>query len=106
MKKQPLTKLETERMLEVQLRLTQLFDREEAAVKVILECLYDVGSVNFIEKKTRPKPVKQVLRPVARLSKPLFRFVGWRWFKANCPELIADWLYEQVLFEALTDSPV
>ncbi|MDY6936212.1 MAG: hypothetical protein SWY16_00990 [Cyanobacteriota bacterium] len=106
MKQLPETQLETERMLEVQLRLTQLFKKEEAIVKAILDCLYDVGSVNLIEKKIRPQPVQRILKPIARLSKPLFRVLALRWFNSNCPELITDWLYTQVLFEVLTDSPV
>lgn len=104
MKQLPNTPSEAERMLEVQLRLTQLFEKEDAAVKAILDCLYEVGSVNLIEKKINPKPVKQILKPIARLSKPLFRVVAWRWFLANCPELIADWLYEKVSFEVTTDE--
>ena len=104
MKQLPKTQLEAERMLEVQLRLTQLFRKEDAAVKAVLDCLYDVGSANLIEKKVGLPPVRGVLKPIARFSKPLFRFVAFRWFVANCPELIVDWLYEKVSFEPVTEE--
>ena len=104
MKQLPKTQLEAERMLEVQLRLTQLFRKEEVAVKAILNCLYDVGSANLIEKKVNPKALKGVLKSIASFSKPLFRFVAFRWFVANCPELLVDWLYGKVSLEPVAEE--
>jgi len=39
-----------QRMRDVTLILENLFTREEATVKLILECLYEVGSANIINK--------------------------------------------------------
>jgi hypothetical protein len=74
--------LEAERIQEVLILLTSLTAREEATIKLIIDCLYDIGAVNAI----------------ARTSKPLARILAWRWFKKNCPRLIVNWLYNKVRF--------
>jgi hypothetical protein len=88
--------LESQRMQDVHLLLEHLFDREEATVKMVLGCLYDVGSANLLDKKLRP--IKGAIAPVVRLSKPAFRFFAVLWFKKNCPKLITDWLFTLVEF--------
>jgi hypothetical protein len=88
--------LESQRMQDVHLLLEHLFEQEEATVKMVLGCLYDVGSENLLDKKLRP--IKGAIAPVARLSKPAFRFFAVRWFKKNCPKLITDWLFTLVEF--------
>ena len=35
-------------------------------------------------------------------SKPAFKVIAWKWYKRNCPKLIADWLRTQVAFEPVT----
>jgi len=98
-------RLEAERMQDVLLLLTHLVEREEATVKVILDCLYDVGSVNLIRNKLRPRILQRFVKPVARVSKPPLRSLGIYWFKQNCPKLIADWLHSQITFEEEPAAP-
>lgn len=91
-------RIEQQRMDDVLLLLTNLVEREEASVKLILDCLYDVGSVNLIDKKFRNRPVNGLMKSIARLSKPAFKIVAFYWFRKNCPQLITDWLYKKIKF--------
>ncbi|WP_375473485.1 hypothetical protein [uncultured Nostoc sp.] len=91
--------MEAERMHDVLLLLQNLINSEEATVKLILDCLYDVGSVNLINQKLRIKPLNRVMKLIARMSKPVFRTLALNWFKKNCPQLITNWLHTQVSFE-------
>ena len=90
--------LETERIQEVLILLTSLVGREEATIKLIIDCLYDIGSVNLIDQKVRFRPVNSVARFIAKKSKPVAKVFAWRWFCKNCPQLIAQWLYRKVKF--------
>ncbi|NEP55747.1 MAG: hypothetical protein F6K31_01770 [Symploca sp. SIO2G7] len=96
---------EQERVKNILLLLEHLVEREEATVKIILDCLYDIGYVNLINKKFSPRLLNKIMKFIAKLSKPAFRIVALYWFKKNCPQLITDWLYEQVTFED-TEEPV
>ncbi|MGV0101718.1 hypothetical protein [Nostoc sp. DSM 114167] len=96
---------EAERMRDVLLLLQNLINSEEATVKLILDCLYDVGSVNLINQKLRLKPLNRVMKLIARMSKPVFRILALKWFKKNCPQLITNWLHTQVSFENLQKTP-
>jgi hypothetical protein len=87
-----------QRMRDVTLILENLFTREEATVKLILECLYEVGSANIINKKVPFRPLNRFVKAIASMSKPVFRSWGYRWFKGNCPQLITDWLQSKVTF--------
>jgi hypothetical protein len=89
---------EEELMHEVFLIIEYLTNKEEATVKIIFDRLYDVGSVHLINKKFRSRPVKKVLKFIARMSKPAFRIFAWHWVKKNCPLLITNWLHQQVTF--------
>ena len=91
-------RIKEERMHDVRLLLVNLVEREEATVKIILDCLYDVGSINIINKKVGFRPMNRFLKAIARLTKPAFRAVAWRWFKGNCPQLITEWLRTKVTF--------
>ncbi len=93
-------RLEAEQKKNVLLLLENLVEREGATVKMILDCLYDVGSVKFIEQKFRLRPVNKMMRLIARLSKPGFRAIAFYWFKRNCPVLITNWLLSKVNFDA------
>lgn len=92
------SRIEAQRMQDVLTLLNSLTGREEATIKLIIDCLYDVGYVNAIDNKIRMKPLNSVAKLVARKSKPLVRIVAWRWFKKNCPTLIVRWLYGKVKF--------
>jgi hypothetical protein len=91
-------RLKEERMKDVLLLLENLVEREERTVKMILDCLYDVGSVNLINKKFKPHLSNRLMKSIARLSKPVFRIAALYWFKKNCPQLITDWLGTKVRF--------
>ncbi|MEH1781187.1 MAG: hypothetical protein V7K67_24500 [Nostoc sp.] len=97
--------MEAERMHDVLLLLQNLINSEEATVKLILDCLYDVGSVNLINQKLRLKPLNRVMKLIARMSKPVFRTIALNWFKKNCPQLITNWLHTQVAFEKPQNMP-
>lgn len=92
-------RMQEERMQDVLLLLQHLAEREETTVKMILDCLYDVGSVNLINQKFQVRPVNKIMKRIATVSKPVFRMIGVRLFKRYCPKLIADWLYTQVSFQ-------
>ncbi|MEH2024256.1 hypothetical protein [Nostoc sp.] len=97
--------MEAERMHDVLLLLQNLINSEEATVKLILDCLYDVGSVNLINQKLRLKPLNRVMKLIARMSKPVFKTLALNWFKKNCPQLITNWLHTQVSFENAQKTP-
>ena len=92
------SQMEAERVQEILILLTSLMAREEATIKLIIDCLYDIGSVNLINKKVRFRPVNAVARFIAKRSKPVAKVFAWRWFCKNCPQLIAQWLYRKVKF--------
>lgn len=91
-------KKEKELMSQVFFLLEHLTEREEVTIKIILDCLYDIGSINLIDQKFSVGFFNRTMKPVARMSKPLFKILAIRWFKKNCPQLITDWLYTQVTF--------
>jgi Cdc6-like AAA superfamily ATPase len=92
------SRLEAERIQEVLILLTSLTAREEATIKLIIDRLYDIGYVNLINKKVGFKPLNSIAKSIAKTSKPIAIFWGWRWFRKNCPQLIARWLYVKVKF--------
>ena len=90
---------------EVLLLLTNLAEREETTVKLILARLYDLGALNIISKKLRSRTLRKTVGRLAKLTRPAFKVVGFYWFKRNCPQLITNWLISQVAFETVVDSP-
>lgn len=89
---------EDERMHDVELLLESLFRREEVTLKLIADCLYDVGSTNLLNQRVHSRPLNRFMKVIARRSKPIFRFFMLRWSRKNCPHLIAEWLHRQVRF--------
>ncbi|MFL9451346.1 MULTISPECIES: hypothetical protein [Nostocales] len=98
--------MQQERMHDVLLLLNHLAKNEEATVKLILDALYDVASVNLINKKLQNRSLNAVAKSIARMSKPVFKIFALRWFQKNCPQLIADWLYLQATFTVVQPQPV
>ena len=90
---------EDERIRDVEMLLESLFLREEITVRLIVDCLYDVGSVNLVNQRVQSRPLNRLLKMIARYSKPVFRVFAVRWTKQNCPRMIANWLHSQVVFE-------
>ncbi|HYW22449.1 MAG TPA: hypothetical protein VE956_24695 [Nodularia sp. (in: cyanobacteria)] len=95
---------EKEHIHDVLLLLQNLISREEATVKLVLDSLYDVGSINLINQKFRSRTLKRTLKLISRTSKPVFRIFAWRWFKKNGSPLITNWLQSQVAFKS-TEKP-
>ncbi len=92
------SRIETERIQDVLTLLNSLTAREEATIKLIIDCLYDIGNVNLIDRKVRIRSLNSIAKVIAKLSKPVVRAIAWRWFKKKCPQLIAQWLYRKVKF--------
>ncbi|WP_367890323.1 hypothetical protein [Sphaerospermopsis torques-reginae] len=107
-----LTKLPTEAEREEQLMqdvlvlLENIVCREEATVKLILNCLYDVASTNLINQKFQSRTLNRTLKLICKMSKPAFRMIAWQWFKKNCPKLITDWLRSQIEFKKVETTKV
>ncbi len=91
-------KLEIEQKKNVMLLVENLMEREEATFKMIIDCLYDLGSLNLINQKVSVRPLNRVIRLISRLSKSSFRAIAFYWVKKNTPELITDWLLSKVRF--------
>ncbi|MEO1619653.1 MAG: hypothetical protein AAFU53_01325 [Cyanobacteria bacterium J06632_3] len=90
--------IEDDRMKDVEILLESLFLREEVTLRLILDCLYDVGSVNLVNRRVRSRPLNYLMKMIARYSKPIFRPFMVRWSRKNCPHMIAEWLHSQVKF--------
>lgn len=97
---------EEQLMQDVLMLLGNLVEREEATVKLILNCLYDAGATNLINQKFPSRPVNKSLKWVSKMSKPAFRMIAWQWFRMNCPQLITDWLRSQIEFEKVETPQV
>jgi hypothetical protein len=93
------SRTEAERLIQVSILLESLFAREEQTIKLIIDCLYDVGYVSFINKKVRWRSINSIAKSVAKMSKPVFRIFAWRWFQKNCPQIITNWLSAKVKME-------
>ena len=91
-------KLEIEQKKNIMLLVENMMEREEATFKMIIDCLYDMGSLNLINQKVSARPLNRVMRLIARLSKPSFRMIAFYWVKKNTPELITDWLLNKIKF--------
>lgn len=88
--------LEADQKKNILLLIENLIEREEATFKMIIDCLYDVASVNLINKKFPIRPFNHIMRLIAKLSRPGFRFVAFYWIHKNTPKLITDWLLKKV----------
>ncbi len=96
--------MEADRMEDVVLLLRRLAEHDETTVRLLMDCLYDVGSVHWANQHLPNPMLNQLMRRVARMSKPVFRVFAVKWFQKNCPQMIADWLYTVVTFQPQTNS--
>lgn len=90
--------MKADRRQDVLLLLEHLAYNEQTTIRLILDCLYDIGATNLINQHIQIRPLNRATRGVAHLSKPVFRMYALRWFQKNCPELIANWLFKKVEF--------
>lgn len=98
-------RLENARLQDVVMLVDNLLRNEETTIGMIVDCLYDIGSVRLINQKIEPQILQDVTKPIARLSKPAVRVIALRWLKKNCPVLLANWLYSKVKFEQSVPAP-
>ncbi|MEM9219907.1 MAG: hypothetical protein AAGD25_36965 [Cyanobacteria bacterium P01_F01_bin.150] len=90
---------ERERMQDMLLLVQQLVASQETTFKLLIDCLYDIGAVNFINQKVKSRSLGRLTKRVAHTSKPVFRVIAFYWVKRNCPTLITNWLCGQVTFD-------
>lgn len=91
----------TTRRRDMLLLLENMARREDATIRLILECMYDIGVSHAVQERVRSRRLHGTLRYLTQMSRPLFRMAATRWFHRNCPTLIADWLYGQATFQNL-----
>ena len=90
-----------ERMRDVTLLLQQIVEREEVALRLIVDSLIDVGSINFANKKLHNPRLNKITKVLVGYVKPVARVVALFWLKRNLANLVAAWLESQVSFEPL-----
>jgi hypothetical protein len=86
-------------MQDVVMLVDNLLRNEEATIGMIVDCLYDIGSVRLIHQKVELQLLQDITKPIAQLSKPAARAFALRWVKKNCPVLVTNWLYSKVKFD-------
>ncbi|MDJ0568563.1 MAG: hypothetical protein QNJ53_05905 [Pleurocapsa sp. MO_192.B19] len=88
-----------ERMRDVTLLLQQMVEREEVALKLIIDCLIDVGSINYANQKLHNPSLNKMMKVLVGYIKPVARLIALRWLKKNLPDLLTAWLESKVSFE-------
>ena len=89
---------------QVRLLLKTLISQEEITIKEIIDCLYDVGSVNLVNQRFKFGTLNKTLKFITKMSKPAFKMLAWDWFKKNCPDLITKWLQGKVTFMRVVEE--
>ena len=90
-----------ERMRDVTLLLQQIVEREEVALKLIIDSLIDVGSINYANKKLHNPPLNKIIKVLVGYIKPVARLAALFWLKRNLPNLLTAWLEAKVSFEPI-----
>ena len=90
-----------ERMRDVTLLLQQMVEREEVTLKLIIDCLIDVGSINYANHKLHNPPLNKIMKVLVGYIKPVARMAALFWLKRNLPELLTAWLEGKVSFESI-----
>jgi hypothetical protein len=97
--------LEQERLREIWILLSQLFEREEVTARAIVGCLYDIATINLINKYTPLWGINHTLKYLTRFPRPLAQCLGVKLYvQPKCPQLITDWFYSLVEFPSSTTS--
>ncbi len=92
-------KKEEEKLTEIVILLSQLFEREEATAKKIIECLYDIATINLVNKYILLMPLNRLLKLLIKLPKSLVKNLAFALYvQPKCPKLITDWLFTLVEF--------
>ncbi|MEO1342064.1 MAG: hypothetical protein AAFV28_13185 [Cyanobacteria bacterium J06635_13] len=90
-----------ERMRDVTLLLQQIVEREEVALKLIIDSLIDVGSINYANHKLHNPPLNKIMKVLVGYIKPVARMAALFWLKRNLPALLTAWLEGKVSFEPI-----
>ena len=90
-----------ERMRDVTLLLQQIVEREEVALKLIIDCLIDVGSINYANNKLHNPTLNRIMKVLVGYIKPIARKAALFWLKRNLPDLLTAWLEGKVSFESV-----
>ncbi|MBE9222316.1 hypothetical protein IQ215_06360 [Cyanobacterium stanieri LEGE 03274] len=98
---------EEEKLREILVLLEQLFKREEASAKAIIGCLYDIATLNLINKYCPLWGINPTLKYISRFPRPIAQHLGCKlYLQPKCPQLITDWLYSLVEFPESESKPV
>lgn len=90
---------EYQKLREILILLEQLFQREEAAAKAIIGCLYDIATINLINKYLPLWGINSTVKYLTRFPRPIAKSLGVKlYLQPKCPQLITDWLYTLVDF--------
>ena len=91
--------LEREKLAEILILLSQLFAREEVTARAIVGCLYDIATINLINKYIPLWGINPTLKYLVRFPRPLAQSLGVKLYvQLTCPRLITDWFYTLVEF--------
>jgi hypothetical protein len=90
-----------ERMRDVNLLLQQIVEREEVALKLIIDSLIDVGSINYANNRLHNPPLNKILKILVGYVKPVARMAALFWLKRNLPNLLTAWLESKVSFDSV-----
>lgn len=93
-----------ERMRDVTLLLQQIVEREEVALKLIIDSLIDVGSINYANNKVHKPTLNKIMKILVGYVKPVARMAALFWLKRNLPNLLTAWLEAKVSFASTTPS--
>ena len=87
-----------QRIRDIYLLLENLTLKEETTIKLIIDCLYDVGIINLINKKIHNRPLNKLAKFIAHTPKPIFKIIAWRWVRKNLSRKVTNWLHHKVKF--------
>jgi hypothetical protein len=93
-----------ERMRDVTLLLQQIVEREEVALKLIIDSLIDVGSINYANNKVHKPTLNKMMKILVGYVKPVARMAALFWLKRNLPNLLTAWLEAKVAFAPTTST--
>jgi hypothetical protein len=93
-----------ERMRDVTLLLQQIVEREEVALKLIIDSLIDVGSINYANNKVHKPTLNKIMKILVGYVKPVARMAALFWLKRNLPNLLTAWLEAKVSFASTAPS--
>ncbi len=95
--------IEEQKLQEIYLILSQMFKREEIAAKAIVGCLYDIATVNVVNRYVGIWGINQTLKYLARFPRPIVKTLAVKLYvQPRCPKLITDWFFTLVEFPIQT----